>query len=78
MLSDAKFTHSQFVEKVQAFAQEVANRIPSSEVILKRESSFNYVDAYIISVNNGKSSQHTQLAWTSTGQVEMTNILGHI
>ena len=78
MLSDAKFTHGEFVAKVKAFAQEVANRVPNSQVTLRRESSFNHIDAYIITVNNGKSDQHTQLALTGTGQVEMTNILGHI
>lgn len=78
MLSDAKFSHDEFISKVKIFAQEVANRVPGSKVTLRRESSFNYIDAYIITVNNGKSNQHTQLALTGTGQVEMTNILGHI
>lgn len=78
MLSDNTFTHEEFIAKVKAFAQEVANRVPNGEVLLRRESTFNSVDAYIISVNNGKSDQHTLLALLRTGQVEMTNILGNI
>ncbi len=78
MLSDNRFTHTEFVEKVKKFAQEVANRVPNSEVTLRRESSFNHIDAYIITVNNGQRDQHTQLALTGTGQVEMTNIFGNI
>lgn len=78
MLSDAKFSHDEFIARVKAFAQEVANRVPGSKVALRRESSFNYVDAYIITVNNDQRDQHTQLALMSSGHVEMTNILGHI
>ena len=79
MLSDKKFELNEFIQKVQQFAQEMANRVVDSEVLLRQDiMNSQYIDAYIVTIDNGKSNQHTLLGLNQYGNVEMFNIFGQI
>ncbi|BBC78283.1 Hypothetical protein KNT65_gp210 [Escherichia phage EcS1] len=76
MISDTPITREEFMTKVQNFAQEIANRIPGAEVVLRQDPLV--PSAVIISVQQGHKSKHTQLLHARDGLVEMHNIFGEI
>ncbi|UVD32614.1 hypothetical protein ENTB43_194 [Enterobacter phage Entb_43] len=75
MTSDKTFTVLEFRQKVKDFVQEVANKVPGSEVTLRNDRVTG--GALITITHNGKD-QHTLLTLDRYGHVTMTNVLGDI